>query len=223
MRNLLLLAASGLAREAAAADQNEYRIIGILDDAAERRGQRVSGLEILGGIDLAIESEAELLVCVGAGRGRRQIVQRLQALGISDHRFATLIDRSVRMPPTCSVGVGSILLAGSVLTTDVTIGRHVVVMPNVTLTHDNVVGDFVTIAAGVSLGGSVLLEAGSYIGMNASVRQNLRVGRDATVGMGAAVLNDVPAGETWVNVPARALARAETFAAEPHKILDARR
>jgi len=82
------------------------------------------------------------------------------------------------------------------------VGRHVVIMPNVTLTHDDVLDDFATIAAGVSLGGTVSIGSAAYIGMNASVRQGLTVGADATVGMGAAVLDSVPSGATWVGVPA---------------------
>ena len=41
--------------------------------------------------------------------------------------------------------------------------------------------------------------------MNSSVRERTSVGAFATVGMGAAVLSNVPDGETWVGVPAHAI------------------
>lgn len=206
MRNLLLLGAGGLAREAAMAEQRSHRIIGILDDDPQLRGGRIADLDVLGEIHLAAEHDADLLVCVGSGSARRTIVRRLAALGVTDGRYATLTDRAVRIPSSCVVGVGCIILAGSVLTADATIGRHVVLMPNATVTHDDILEDFVTVAAGAALGGSVVLGEASYLGMNASVRQRVRVGADATIGMGAAVLEDVPSGETWVGVPARRLA-----------------
>lgn len=214
MRDLLLLGASGLAREAAAADQAGHRVIGVLDDDPGKRGTRVGGVEVLGGIAHAAEYDADLLVCVGSGAGRRAIVARLAGLGVDPARYATLVDASVRIPDGCALGAGSILLAGVALTADVTIGRHVVVMPNTTLTHDVRLDDFATLTAGVSLAGNVRVGEAAYLGMNAAVRQGVVVGPGAVVGMGAAVLADVPPGETWAGVPARRLRTASSPAPE---------
>jgi sugar O-acyltransferase (sialic acid O-acetyltransferase NeuD family) len=202
MRDVILVAASGLAREVIAAAQDDYRIVGILDDDPALHGTTVGGIAVLGGTAHAAEYDAALLLCVGAGTGRRALAERLRALGIDEHRYATVVDASVRIPSTCSVGAGSILLAGTVMTTDVVIGSNVVVMPNVVLTHDVRLGDFATLASGVSLGGGVSVHSAAYVGMNAAVRQRVVIGAGAIVGMGAAVLEDVPDGETWVGVPA---------------------
>ncbi|WEO76934.1 NeuD/PglB/VioB family sugar acetyltransferase [Cryobacterium sp. SO2] len=205
MRDLLLLAASGLAREVAAAVRDTHRVRGILDDDPAWYGREAGGIPVLGTIDSAAASDADLLVCIGSGSGRRGIVERLRRLGVGENRYATVVAAGAMIPTGTVLGAGSVLLAGVVATADVAIGRHVVVMPHATLTHDNVIGDFVTIAAGVALGGSVVIGAGSYLGMNASVRQNVRIGDGATVGMGAVVLQNVPDGETWAHVPARPL------------------
>jgi acetyltransferase-like isoleucine patch superfamily enzyme len=116
-----------------------------------------------------------------------------------------MIHPSIEIPRGCSVGPGSIVLAGVVMTANVQVGSHVVAMPHVTLTHDDVVEDFVTLCAGVTLGGGVRLRNGAYLGMNASVRPGVTVGRDATLGMGAALVEDLPDRETWVGVPAHRL------------------
>ena len=44
MRDLLLLGASGLAREAAAAAQAGHRVLGVLDDDPDKRGTRVADI-----------------------------------------------------------------------------------------------------------------------------------------------------------------------------------
>jgi sugar O-acyltransferase (sialic acid O-acetyltransferase NeuD family) len=214
MPPLILVAASGLAREVLSMLESipQFSVVGILDDEPSLRGTSVRGNPILGPLDaVARYPEAQLLLCAGRGSARRHIFERLAALGVEDGRYATVTDPSAAVSRTCSIGAGSILLAQSALTTDVRLGRHVVVMPNATLTHDNVLEDFATICAGVSLGGSVTIGAAAYIGMNASVRERVIVGPDSTVGMAACVLNDIPAGEVWAGVPARSLTRVSPW------------
>jgi len=143
------------------------------------------------------------VVCAGKGSIRRTIVARLAQLGVGPDRYTKVIDPSVHVPANCSVGLGSILLSGTVLTADVQVGAHVVCMPNVVLTHDDVLSDFATLAAGVVLGGSVLVGEAAYIGMNASVREQRQVGAEATLGMGSVLLTDQPATTTWAGVPAK--------------------
>lgn len=204
--DLLLIAASGLAREIVAAAPSGIRFAGILDDDPAKLGTSVGGVPVIGGLEQAARrGGAKLAVCAGKGVSRRGLVNRLGEFGVTDADYATLIAPGVRVPADCSVGVGSILLPGVVLTANVVIGRHVVAMPNVTLTHDDEVADFVTLCAGVSIGGTAQLGEAAYLGMNSSVRQNVRVGADSVLGMGAALLTDLPQGETWVGVPARPL------------------
>lgn len=200
---LLLVGASGLAREIIAAGITG--ITGILDDDAERHGTEIAGVPVLGGAAMAAQREDRLLLCIGPSATRREVARRLARLGVAEERYDTYVARSARVGASSEIAPGSIVLDGVVITADVRIGRHVVVMPNVTITHDDRLDDVVTLAAGVALGGGVRLGAGSYIGMNASVHPGVTVGVGATVGMGAVVLRDVPEGETWAGVPARRL------------------
>ncbi|MGC4961680.1 acetyltransferase [Gordonia sp. DT101] len=198
---LLLLGAGGLTREVLASGIDG--VVGILDDDFSLQGAVVGGVPVLGVIASAVDRDESLLVCVGPGTGRRDIVGRLRSLGIEERRFATYVAPSARIGTTSTVGVGSVVLDNVVVTADAGIGRHVVLMPNCTITHDDLIADFATLAAGVTLGGRVRVGEASYLGMNASVRQGLTIGGDVTVGMGAVVLCDVPDEQTWVGMPAR--------------------
>lgn len=211
MASVLMVAASGLARETIASirETGDHQIVGVLDDDPSLHGRQVAGARVLGGIELAAQSGDKFLVCAGSGSARAAIVSRLESLGVMSERFVTHVHVSAVVGNGSTIGAGSIVLAGSVLTADVRVGRHVVVMPGVTLTHDNAVADYATLAAGVSVGGRVGIGRCAYLGMNASVRQDVHVGEQAVLGMGSVLLRDLPAGQTWVGNPARAINRAD--------------
>ena len=220
MSELILIAASGLAREVLAMvrSSGQYDVVGLLDDDKELGGVTVDGAPVLGSIDDATNFvHAFLLVCLNSGRSREMVVERLARLGLNESRYATAIDPSVHIPEGCSIGRGSILLRNVTLTASVTLGAHVVAMPSVTFTYDDDVADFATFAAGVSLGGGVRVGRAAYLGMNASVRERTSVGAYANVGMGAAVLSSVPEGATCTGVPAHEIDHPFfAFSKEPH-------
>lgn len=217
MTRILLVTASGLARETLASIRSVVSVgrhsaadaaddvVGFLDDDVSLHGTAVAGQPVLGGIDLAASRTERLLVCAGSGQAREAIVARLAAHGVDEDRFATHVHPSVVIGGGSTIGTGSIVLAGSVLTCDVTLGRHVVLMPRTVLTHDDVLGDYSTCAAGTTLAGRVSVGDRAYLGQQSSVREDLTVGADAVVGMGAVVLRDVPAGQTWAGTPATPL------------------
>ena len=207
MTQILLVAASGLAREVMASIRaaGQDQVTGVLDDNPALHGTTVAGVPVLGGAELAGERPEMILLCAGQGAGRAALAARLTAVGVGVHRYAVHIHPSVVVGASSRIGAGSILLAGCVLTCDVRLGRHVVLMPRTVLTHDDVLADAVTCAAGATVAGRVRIGARTYLGMQASIRQDVTDGEDAVIGMGAVVLRDVPAGQTWVGSPAAPL------------------
>lgn len=206
MSGLLLVGASGLAREALAVALilREHTPMHVVDDDERLWGTLHGPAPVLGGPELVGElADHAVVVAVGKGTVRRCIVQRLAANGVTPDRYTSIVHRRLLPSGDTRIGVGCIVLDGVVMTADVEVGDHVVVMPHVTLTHGDVVEDFATLCAGVTLGGDVTVRSGSYLGMGSCVREGVTVGRDATLGMGAVLLQDLPEGETWAGVPAR--------------------
>jgi sugar O-acyltransferase (sialic acid O-acetyltransferase NeuD family) len=222
---LALVAASGLAREVLAVPglRNRYERVVVLDDDPRWWGDQLDGCPVVvGGTARAGELDADtrFLICAGSGAVRRTIAVRLLEQGVGVHRFATVVHPSVHLPESCLVGPGSIVLANAVLTSHVRVRRHVVVMPGVVLTHDDEVDDFATLCAGVSLGGHVHVGEAAYVGMNASVRERTSLGSCSTLGMGAVLLRDLPAHETWAGNPARPLSPSFSAVSDPARHAD---
>lgn len=208
MTGLVLVGASGLAREATAVAVMSKHTgpVQIVDDNAAVWGTLHGLTPVLGAVDLVSDLlDQKVVLTLESGRIRRRVAARLGMLGVGRDRYTSLIHPRVVLPGGCSFGTGCIALDGVVLTADVEVGDHVVLMPQVSLTHGCVVGDFATLGSGVSLGGDVRIGKAASIGMNASIRERVHVGAGATLGMGSVLLDDLPAGETWAGVPARPL------------------
>jgi sugar O-acyltransferase (sialic acid O-acetyltransferase NeuD family) len=211
IRDLALVGAGGLGRETAElvrainAVEPTWRLVGFFDDDPVLQGTSIAGLPVLGPVADAAVAASAVALCtarpaVGCSRARLS-----EQLDLSPERAPALVHPSAELAPSTVIGAGAVVLAGVVATAEVSIGAHVVVMPQTVLTHDDRVDAFVTIASGVRLGGGVHVEREAYLGAGAMVREGCRIGAAALVGMGSVVLGDVPAGQTWAGVPARRL------------------
>jgi len=149
--------------------------------------------------DLA--ANAALALAIGSSQERKKIFKTLQA----EYRFPSLIHPSALLmsPETISIGRGAIICAGSILTTNISLGHFVIINLHSSVGHDCVLGNFVSLMPGARLSGGVTLEDEVYVGTNASILPGLRIGAGATIGAGAVVTKDVAANATVVGIPAR--------------------
>ncbi len=221
-RDLLVAGAGGFARETAEAVRainaagETWHLLGFLDDDPEIQGALVGGTPVVGPIEAAWDHPtAAVVICTGRPDNylsRRAIAGRLK---LDDDRYATIVHPSATVGSTCQIGAGSVLLAHVDVTADVSIGRHVAVMPQVVITHDVRIDSWSTLASGARLGGGCHIEEESYIGSGACLREGLRVGMRSLVGMGSVVTRDVPAERLWFGSPARDVGPAPLPGAAP--------
>ena len=73
------------------------------------------------------------------------------------------------------------------------------------IAHNNKIGRNVEITGASMLSGSNVIEDNVWIAPNSSIRGWVHIEEGSTVGMGAVVVKDIPARETWVGNPARKL------------------
>ncbi len=111
--------------------------------------------------------------------------------------------------PNSTLGFGvevaplSLICAGAVVQTLVSIGRAVVVNTGARVDHECILGDFSHVAPGAIITGRVTVGVGALVGANATVLPGLTIGDGAVLGAGSVLLTDLPAGQTWVGNPAR--------------------
>lgn len=210
MKRIAIFGAGGHAREVeqlivdcnAAGDS--WAFAGYLDDNSTLGHRQVGGSAVLGGREwLETNTDTWVVVAIGSPTIRRKIVTSLQ---ISGHtKFATLIHPSAKIGQRVTVGEGSMICAGAILTVDVNLGTHSIVNIGSTMSHDVRSGDFVTYAPGCNISGAVSVGNGCDIGTNACVIQGVSIGEWAIVGAGAVVVRDIPANTTCVGNPAKVI------------------
>jgi sugar O-acyltransferase (sialic acid O-acetyltransferase NeuD family) len=142
-------------------------------------------------------------VAIGSPEIREKVVGELPR----DTVFETLIHPSVVMSQWVEVGAGSILCAGSVLTCQITLGRHCHLNLNTTVGHDCTFGDFCTVAPGVNISGNCTIGSRVDLGTQSALKQQVRIADDVVVGMGAVVVRDLVEPGTYVGVPAKRVGR----------------
>lgn len=103
------------------------------------------------------------------------------------------------------VDVGSNTTIDRGALSDTVIGHHTKISSNCVIAHNNRIGCNVTITGCAMLSGSNIIDDNVWIAPNSSIRGWVHIEEEATVGMGAVVVKNVPAGETWVGNPAKKL------------------
>lgn len=185
-------------------DLESAELLGAVDDLREAGPWACT--EVLGGLDALVElakQPLQYVTALGSNEKRRELVERIEALGLSDLSPWTLVHPSAHVGPDVTLGVGTLLAPGVIVTTQARIGRHCILNARATVHHDCVLEDFVNLNPGVTLCGNVRVGEGASLGAGATVLEKVTVGRGAVVGAGAVVIRDLPDGVTAVGVPAR--------------------
>jgi sugar O-acyltransferase (sialic acid O-acetyltransferase NeuD family) len=144
--------------------------------------------------------EYEVLVAIGDPKDRFDMVSKLP----TNTQYFTFIHPSAQIfGNDITIGKGSIVCAGCIITTNVKIGDHSHLNLHTTIGHDCKIGDYFTTAPGVKVSGNCKIYDCVYIGTNASIRQKISIHSMVTIGMNAAVVKHIEEPGTYVGIPAK--------------------
>ena len=211
MDKLFIVGAGGFGREIVwlveriNAISQTWEIKGLLDDNESLHGTLQDGYPVLGGCSYLrdLKEDVYAVVAIGSARVKKAVAERLAGYG--HVHFATLIDPSVICSGRIEIGEGSMICAGTILTTDIRIGKHVILNLDCTVGHDAVIGDYTTVYPSVNISGNVTVGEESELGTGAQVIQGKRIGTRTVIGAGAVVVRDIESDCTAVGCPAKAV------------------
>ena len=207
MKPLIIIGAGGFGREVAwlvneinFSNKDSFEFLGFIDDNATNT--TFEGYPILGNREwLKNLSERPYIICaIGHSATRFAVAKELKELGFP---FAKLISPSVQMSRYVSIEEGSIICSNCVLTTNIKVGRHVILNLSCTVGHDTILEDFVSAMPGTMIAGSVHVGRGVYLGIGSSVINGVKIGDWSLIGGGATVTRDIPDHVVAVGTPAQ--------------------
>lgn len=185
-----------------------WQIAGLLDADPSRKGECISGVEILGNDDLAaalfnqgIHAAFIGIGSVGATQPRRNVFTFLRDLGFE---LPVLTHPSASVAFDTEIGMGTCIMPRAIVNPGARIGECTIINSGSIIEHDCKISSFAHVSPGAILGGAVFVDEGSHVGIGAVIRQGIRIGKNVIIGAGAVVVKDVPDDTTVTGVPATA-------------------
>jgi len=179
-----------------------YDFIGYFDDS-KQKGCVIGKNHVLGGIKELNTYPEELYLVIAIGDPM-----------IKSKIFLSIKNDKVKFPvlihPSCiigtenvTIGEGSIICAGSILTVDISIENHVILNLGCTVGHDTRIGSYSSLMPNVNVSGEVELGEGVYCGTGVKIINQLKVGSNTIIGAGGVVSRSLPSNCTAVGIPAK--------------------
>jgi sugar O-acyltransferase (sialic acid O-acetyltransferase NeuD family) len=142
--------------------------------------------------------EYEVLVAIGNPLDRYNVVNRLPK---ETKYFSFIHPSAIILDDNIKIGEGSIICAGSILTTNIKIGKHSHINLQTTIGHDTIISNFFTSAPGVKISGNCKIGERVYIGTNTSIREKISICNDVTIGLSSGVVKNISESGVYVGCP----------------------
>lgn len=209
MNNIVIVGAGGVGREVSLIIQqiNEleptWSVLGFIDDNSNNWGKVINGYSIIGGIDSLefLPPDTYVVIAIANYEIKKRIVNRIN----NKYRFATIVHPKVWIHDYMTVGEGTIIYEGAILTANIEIGNHVIISPKCGVGHDSIIKDYVSLLWNVNVSGNDVIEEGVMMGSGSTIIQGKRIGKGSVIGAGAVVVDDIDIFSTAVGVPAKVI------------------
>lgn len=180
---------------------SDARPIGFVSDDAASRPASILGIPVLGTLDVLSQTPHDaIVVAIGDNHTRRTVTDRLAASG---EKLTTVRHPFSSIASDVTIGAGSMISAGVVITPAATIGRGVLLNTNCSVDHQSSVGDFAHISIHAAIGANCAIGEETLIAPGATVTSGRRVGVRTVIGAGAVVLRDIGDDVVAYGVPAK--------------------
>jgi len=181
-----------------------HNVVGFIDADPFRVGEHVSGVPVLGGVNLLPKLRRQdieaAIIAIGDNRARVGYMEYVAGAGLE---LTNAVHPSAVVSPSAKLGRGVVVAAAAVIGVDAQVDDLAIINTSAVVDHECHVGLAAHICPGALLAGLVRVGGGALVGMGARILPCLTVGEHAIIGAGAVVVEDVPPDVTVMGVPAK--------------------
>lgn len=144
--------------------------------------------------------EYSLMIAVADCEVREEVVNKLP----KDTKYFTFIHPTAQiLSKDVKIGEGSFIGANSILTTNISIGKHAILNRGNQIGHDCVIGNFFSAMPGAIVSGNVHIGNNNYLGTNSTVIEKKSLLNNITIGANGVVVKDITESGVYVGVPVK--------------------
>lgn len=142
------------------------------------------------------------VIAIGDNLVREQVYLKITAKW-PKLKFIALVHPAACIGFEVEIGIGTVVMAGSVINAESKIGEHCVINTSASVDHEAQIDDFATIAPGCTLGGNVSIGRSSFVGLGSNIIQNIKVRENILIGAGSLVIRDLTEPGLYFGAPAK--------------------
>ena len=180
----------------------KWELIGFFDDGIGK-GKTINGYPVIGGVEELNQWEGKLFLVFALGQPgiKKAVCEKIKNKKIV---YPVLIHPNVIIGNRkyVTIGEGCIIAAGNIITTNIFIGKHVILNLACTVGHESEIGDFSSFMPTCNISGEVQIGEETFWGTGAKIINGIRVGNNVIVGAGSVIINNVIDNVTVAGVPA---------------------
>jgi sugar O-acyltransferase (sialic acid O-acetyltransferase NeuD family) len=133
------------------------------------------------------------------------LIERIElknSYGISPDKFCTFIHPSCMISRSAIIGLGSVIMANTVVNPNAVIGEFCTIQSNVTIGHDSKMGNYNFIATQATVG-NIVMGSRNFMGINSCTNNFINVGDDCFIAMGSNVIKSIDSNTKVMGNPAK--------------------
>ena len=184
--------------------QEDYNILGFIDDDEKLSNTEINGIQVLGNLNFLLNSidiSVNVFIPIGNNKTRVELFKKVMDKGFKTPNFIhknTLIHNSVK------TGKCVYILPGTQILPLTEINDFVLISMGVNIAHHTVIEQGCFFSQGSNIGASIKFKENVFCGIGATVMTGVNtVGKGSLIGAGAVIIKDVPDGATVVGNPGR--------------------